>query len=379
MHLIFYPKNELKPVGGSAGYLFNLSKGLSDSEFDFLPDSRINIPYYSKYKKFIPKVVLDYRRALYMLKEINNENPKPDTIEEYDCIHFNSTLSMYVNRKWLDSYKGKVILTSHSPCALHREMIDQLDKRVYRLLKSKLDSMSKFDEYAFRRADAVIFPTEYSEEPYFNTWDNYKNIRDAKKNKYMASGLAARCAAKESRNVIRKKYGIPQDAFLISYVGRHNEIKGFDVLKSIGQDLIKENIWVIVAGKNEPIKGLENPHWIEVGWTNDPHSIMAASDLFILPNKETYFDLVLLEAISLGIPCLISNTGGNKFFKNYEKTGIMLFESIGEAEEKIKQFREIDFDSKCELKEKLITLFNDEFSLIPFVNRYKKTIDEILE
>ena len=56
-----------------------------------------------------------------------------------------------------------------------------------------------------------------------------------------------------------------------------------------------QNTYFLIAGKEEPMKGLDNSHWIEVGWTNDPHSLIAASDVFVLPNHETYFDLVFLS------------------------------------------------------------------------------------
>ena len=36
---------------------------------------------------------------------------------------------------------------------------------------------------------------------------------------------------------VLEKYNIPQDAFVISYVGRHNSVKGYDKLKEIGKKI----------------------------------------------------------------------------------------------------------------------------------------------
>ena len=140
------------------------------------------------------------------------------------------------------------------------------------------------------------------------------NFEKKKKHRYMPTGIVG-CKAKVNREDFRKKYGIPDNAFVISYAGRHNEIKGYADLKKLGEKLLADkNVYFLIAGKEEPMTGLKNDHWIEVGWTNDPHSLIAASDVFVLPNHETYFDLILLEVLSLGVPVVMSRTGGNKYF-----------------------------------------------------------------
>ena len=76
-------------------------------------------------------------------------------------------------------------------------------------------------------------------------------------------------------------------------------------------------MYISNSWKRRTDEGLKTDHWIEVGWTNDPHSLIAASDVFVLPNHETYFDLILLEVLSLGVPVVMSRTGGNKFFEQF--------------------------------------------------------------
>ena len=140
MVLIYYPKNELKPVGGPSGYLYNLSKGIGDSvEIEFLPEIDNTEKYYSKYKNLVPKFILDIRRAYALLKELDLNKTPVINPDNYECIHFHSTKEMYLNRGWLDEYKGKVVLTSHSPCALHREFISQFDNCIPKYLYKKLD------------------------------------------------------------------------------------------------------------------------------------------------------------------------------------------------------------------------------------------------
>ena len=117
-------------------------------------------------------------------------------------------------------------------------------------------------------------------------------------------------------NFFFRKYGIPDDAFVISYIGRHSEIKGYDFLKNIALKVFENNpnIFFVVGGKEEPLKGINHSQWIELGWINNADEIIFQSDLFILPNRETYFDIVLLEVLRAGVPVLMTLTGGNKYF-----------------------------------------------------------------
>ena len=72
---------------------------------------------------------------------------------------------------------------------------------------------------------------------------------------------------------------------------------------------------------------MRDERWIEVGWTDEPHSLTNASDCLVVPNRQTYFDLVILEGLSLGIPIVTSMTGGNKYFKK-EKCGGVFYTKI---------------------------------------------------
>lgn len=336
--LIYFKTNVLKPVGGPAGYLYNLKKELDDkgiTNIDFIEveDSRI--------KKIFLKLPKKFQNGYRNLKKYKNRNnilkllddsPKLSCIDfnNYDIIHFHSTTDMYSVKDSLIDYRGSVFLTSHTPKANHKEIVEDLtSKKDYQKHQKEYDALKIMDEYSFNRADYIIFPTETAEEPYFNTWPDYENIKLANKNKYLylPTGISD-IKVKREKEEIRRQYNIPDDAFVISYVGRHNETKGYDNLLKIGKEILEKNknCYILVAGKEEPLKGLNNERWIEVGWTNDPHSIIAASDVFVLPNKETYFDLVLLEVLSIGVPVVLTNTGGNKYFKSFKNTGILYYE-----------------------------------------------------
>ena len=382
--LIYYPESMLKPVGGPAGYLFNLRQGLDTLNKEELP---IDVSFYEaapkslrdtvKNKDKIPKRLREFRRAVDDIFYEKKAYPLDEKLHQYDMIHFHSIDAMYLCRKTLENYKGTVILTSHSPCAKFKEKLAWLNPIDYKMLKKWVDRIEEMDAYSFKRADYIIFPCKEAEEPYYHTWEGYEQLREEKKYRYMPTGIVG-CKAKVNREDFRKKYGIPDNAFVISYAGRHNEIKGYADLKKLGEKLLADkNVYFLIAGKEEPMTGLKNDHWIEVGWTNDPHSLIAASDVFVLPNHETYFDLILLEVLSLGVPVVMSRTGGNKYFEQFKQPGLKFYDTLEEAQDRILDIKKMPVDELCEAKAGIIEMFNNEFTVEKFAKNYINIISEI--
>ncbi len=392
--LIYEDKNKILPTGGPEGYLYNLMIGLkeynqNDFEIEFLEETPNKTK--QKLKEFYMKLPKKIKGKLKCLnaekfyKSMKNDeliNNKID-FSQYDYIHFHYTFDLYKNKSKLKDYKGKIILTSHSPEPYHLEYIDKIydlvnDKSVYK----KFAAFEEFDRYAFERADYVFFPCEEAEEPYSKNWDFFDKFKREHKDKfrYILSGVEKKQVT-VSPEEIREKYKIPSSAFVISYVGRHNEVKGYGDLKLIGQKILKENddIYFICAGKEGPMYKLENERWIEVGWTNDPASIINASNLFILPNKETYFDLVFLEVLSIGVPILASDCGGNRYFNKYKTNGIVLFKSIEDACNKILKLKPdlTDKDKIQEIKRELKGIYEKDFSSQIFAKNYIELLKSI--
>lgn len=377
MLLIYFPQNKLAPKGGPAGYLHSLTGQLKKEGFEFELLPNVEDSYVEGFRDKIPKRLKDFRRALKacVLHRASIE-PAVD-FNKYDIIHFHSTEDLYLCRKALESYKGKVILTSHSPCSFQQEMLNRLNAFDRKLFSKQLASLENIDRFSFVRADYVIFPCEEAEEPYYNTWKAYPDVRDKEKYRYMPTGTV-QCKAKVSKDAIRQKYGIPEDAFIVSYVGRHNEIKGYADLKEIGEKVLEDKkVYFLIAGKEEPLTGYEHERWIEVGWTNDPHSIIAASDIFVLPNKETYFDLILLEVMSLGKPVVLTRTGGNNYFLKYNKEGFKYYSGVDEAVAQIDILKNMSDKKRRIIGNELSSLFTDEFSLEPFGKKYIEIIQSI--
>jgi glycosyltransferase involved in cell wall biosynthesis len=391
--LIFYHKLSERN-GGPPTYLYNLRKSTLKNNLsidflsDYLNDEKVVYSSIRNLKiKFVgglnPNLV-----ALYQIYKLNKRNEynylDKIKLDKYDIIHFHSTFDLYKYYPYLKkNYSGKIILTTHSPKAYHLEYIeDVLKTSVGKIWNNVFKKLLAIDEFAFKNADALVFPCEEALEPYFNTWKNFSEIIKNKKIGYFLTS-SPEASVKKDNIQIRESLNIPNDAFVIVYAGRHNYVKGYDLLKEIAQNILEnekiKDVYFLILGKEEPICGLKNSRWIEVGWTSDPHSYISAGNLFILPNRETFFDLILIEVLSLGKLLLLSETGGNRFFSNYKDSGIFFFkkENVNDAVNKINF---IASKSKLEnsfLEKINFDIYNKYFLLDDFALNYLECVKKI--
>jgi len=392
--LIFMKESDLKPAGGPAGFCYNIFQEVKRKNIEdivFLPpddeEKTKQINRYRKIIKYFPNwfnaIQIAYRRKRDYQKMINNPMIHDIDFGKYDAIHFHSTISLFKYRKDLEQYKGKIILTTHSPVPQHQEIYEELptelEKRFYRRFYSTLEQM---DEYAFKRADYVIFPCPDAEESYLKHWEKYQKIHDDlkfnKKLIYIPTGIVPKRVIC-SREKVCMDYSLNENDFIISYAGRHNQVKGYDLLQQIAVMLWnrKNNFQFIICGKENPILGLKDSRWKEVGWTNDSQSIIAASDVFVLPNRETYFDIIMLEVLSCGKIVIASRTGGNKYFEKIGAKGVFLYDTVEEATKLIEKIAAMSTEEKKKLEISNKKIFEECFTIDKYVDKYLKFLNSI--
>jgi glycosyltransferase involved in cell wall biosynthesis len=122
------------------------------------------------------------------------------------------------------------------------------------------------------------------------------------------------------RSQIRRRFGIPETAVVILFMGRINRDKGIlDLASAFARLGAKhENVWLLVAGPDE--EGLSQEvlkrcgdvrnRLIFVGFTAKPEMYMAASDIFALPSYREGFGSSVIEAAACGLPSVCSKIYG---------------------------------------------------------------------
>lgn len=127
------------------------------------------------------------------------------------------------------------------------------------------------------------------------------------------------------RTEIRKEWGIPEKAFLVGVVGRLDPMKGQDLLvKAIAQvRKTYKDVYGLMVGDETPglngsyldelKKSVEQLHLSDTILVKeakkDVAPVMAAMDLFVMPSWSEAFGLVALEAMAMGVPCILARGG----------------------------------------------------------------------
>ncbi len=123
----------------------------------------------------------------------------------------------------------------------------------------------------------------------------------------------------EMRNETRKKYNIPDDAFVFCFVGSVRADKGVNELLSAFKEFSKNNAYLLLCGDYFAADGVDkelfdwaqnNSNVIFTGHINDVYNHMASADVLVHPTYREGFGMVLQEAAALAIPTITTNIPG---------------------------------------------------------------------
>lgn len=377
--LIFIEKEKLNNAGGPLGYNYNLKMGLDEInddsiQIDFLENHINNNSLTSRFKKINNKFVFSTLKGIrdlsYYLKLFSPFGHNSSiNINNYDFIHFHSTFDLFNIRKALKKYKGKILLTSHSPILPSVEIGQGVEKWIRVLFFWLFLFERKIDKYSFKNANYIVSPCEEATYSYSKYWKGYKKNTESK-TKYLVTGCVSIEQSYEE-NTIRSKYSMDKGKFNIVFLGRHNKLKGYDILKSYGELLKKDdNIRFIIGGNKGKIKPPILNNWIELGFTKDALAIMKYANVYVSCNSDTYFDLATIQALSVGTPVITKMNGGNLYFKNNNFPGVYLFNNFKEFNSIITYLRNLDSNEYSILSENITSSFKKTFSEKVFARNY---------
>ncbi|WP_305369648.1 glycosyltransferase [Photobacterium leiognathi] len=165
-----------------------------------------------------------------------------------------------------------------------------------------ITNLRKQEIEIFEKADGIICPSYHSLESYFS--DDFECRQKFEKLNFIEviSGVNDILDYKIEEN----------NANYILYLGRYHESKGFDLYLEASR-YSKFDIEWFCAGSGQLEERIQSyDKIINKGWVSDIKNMMKNAALIVVPNRSTFFDLVILEALSLGKPILTTKTGGNK-------------------------------------------------------------------
>ena len=386
--------------GGPAGYLYNIHEYLHSHQCeqivflsDLYPKRKTNHAEQTSSVKQRLLEAIKTNRFIYRINDLlyiiwkqyhtcNVRLPEGMNLNEYDFVHFHQVNDVRRYASLLKNTGCKTILTTHCPCPMTDEQLAG-HPWYYRLFAPWLRWQER---QCYKNADYLLFPCKEAREPYEKDIQ-IRKLFHALEHKFVYCPSAIQDVIIDENKMQRfSDFGIPKDAFVITYFGRHNAIKGYDILKQIGERLLPKypNLYFLCAGKGE-IEPLRHPRWIELGFISNTAELLQQSDLYILPNRETYFDLIVLEVLRSATPIILAENGGNKSFLHLsqeERTG-MSFCRTGAVEEYCLQAErhiKMQTDNRfhyASLGQKNRTLWEKQYSMSRYVSGYQSIIDSL--
>ena len=277
--------------------------------------------------------------------------------ENYKYIFFHETVHLERFRKYI-SKKQIIILQSHSP------EIPSVEYRNWAPLNTEeISFREKAEREAFRRADVIVFPNEECVSIYETL------ITDKSKIKYILSG-----AKKNYNNDEQNNYKLPEDKINLMYIGRRNKIKGFDIVLEIFRKVRekRKDINLIIIGNGEKI---EEEGIIDIGFSKNPIGWYNSADYLINANRQSYFDLSIIEALTTGIPIIMSDNFGHSYYKG--KSSLIKTFDVKSPDELYKILTG-DLKKRDYKKTENIELYENNLTDGCYYERFKKFAEEIM-
>ncbi len=356
-HLILSPAELKRNAGGPPGYLWHLMAGIRELEVKETDvDLRVTEIYGqnsdARTKTSLAKGLIETTRALPSIwrflktygptqvarqrrryKDFKPEKHYNNHIvarylmnDDLRSVHCHTTEELLLAHHALIASdrreRVRLILTSHCPemPAIEKTNIliaNGLSHYQAQKIRQKLLAL---DLDAFRQADIIIFPCKEAMEPYYATCNDFADVMHGKDIRFVLTGIM------KPEISVAKPLPEFENKFKMVFAGRHNSVKGYDLLtEAVPQFLDRTDSVMLVAGQAGPLAAPAHTNWKEFGWLSVPGELIRAADVFILANRQTYFDLVAIEVMSMGIPLLASATGGNKKLAELSN-GVILFE-----------------------------------------------------
>ena len=272
---------------------------------------------------------------------------------KYKYLYFHEIFSLYdvIN---LISDDQIVILQSHSPELPSQEEYNKgANLRNYKIIKS-------IEEKSFKRANVLVLPNK-------NCVDIYKTLITKKHDiKYLITGI----------KLVENINPLPIDISKINlfYIGRRIEIKGFHKMLKVFNEVSKErdDLRLYIAGKGNRILG---KNIIDIGTTEIALSWIKSMDFVLAPNLASYFDLNVIEAISMGSPLIMTTTEGHEFFN--ERKGIISVK-MNNFKETLLDKTLVNKEYKKENNSQLLEFYNKELSASRYQENLKNLSNEII-
>jgi glycosyltransferase involved in cell wall biosynthesis len=140
--------------------------------------------------------------------------------------------------------------------------------------------------------------------------------------------------AESDRATVRAEFGIPKDALIVGTVSRLDPIKNQSMLLSAFGAAAQEHegMHLLIVGdgplgdelRAQAAAGPFADRIHFTGFRTDTARLLAAMNIYLLPSLSEGTSMTLLEAMSLALPCIVTDVGGNPEIVEADVTGLVV-------------------------------------------------------
>ncbi len=302
-------------IGGAGKCLLTLLENFDYNKFEVkvvLPKNSLLKPHIDKLRIPVIEVdgiadrSLDFK-AVKTLKKIFN-------VEKPDIVHTHASMSARIAAK---QSGAKVIYTRHSVFPPSKKISKGIGKVINGIINNHY-------------ADSIIAVAEAAKDNLMDTGIDEKKINVVLNG---VDGLMP--VSSDEKRVIKDRFDLPDGYKAVAIVARLEDIKGHDYFIEAADKILREGYKVrfYIAGTGsyeqhlkEKVRKLNRQEQIIfTGFISDVDKLMSITDIQVNASYGTEAtSLALLEGMSLGIPAVVSDFGGNPGVIKNEKNGFVV-------------------------------------------------------
>ena len=220
-----------------------------------------------------------------------------------------------------------------------------------------------------------------------------KLLRWNKKVEIIPNGVPPISRHPNLRSILRAKMGLSEDVLVLLAVGNINPEKGYeDLLEAVSlvrEEDICQRFVVLVAGSKsndtywqalcEHMKRLNLTDKVRfLGCRNDTEALYSAADIFILPSRKEGLPMVLLEAMSAGLPIIATDVGGVSEAIRDGESGLLIPPESPQVMAKAMIKLANDKSMRDSLSQAARARFEERYDISRMVNQYDRLFRDII-
>jgi glycosyltransferase involved in cell wall biosynthesis len=257
-------------------------------------------------------------------------NKLKETVKDFDIVHVSAIWQFIQVNVYKACKRNNIpyIVTPNGSFRIYPWKQNVLKKRLFWYL---------FGKQTVKNANAIHFTTEAEREDSFLTVPFLRQIP----NFIVPNGIQIHRDI--SKRDIRKELGISNEKFLVLYLGRIHRIKGIEFLFKALEKLKDSDICFLIVGPEEDkeyiidLKKLSESLninkkiiWHDGVSREEVWNYYDCVDLYVLLSYSENFALTVAEAMSCGLPVLISNNVGIQKEVQEDNAGFVVNQNVDE-------------------------------------------------